>query len=168
MSKKITKKYIYTGLGFPIELYNVEMVKVHGEFHPKIDVRKIADQAIESLVTQKTRFTGNQIKFIRTYLSMSLRTFATVVNESHMAVKKWENFGDSSTKMDANIESMLRLYIYDHIIKANKKNKDNFYNHYKKIIAILFKATNPPSPSSINLAKIYGTKGFDDQLSKSQ
>jgi DNA-binding transcriptional regulator YiaG len=146
MSNKVEKRYTYTGLGFPIELYDVEMIEINGKFHPKIDVRKVADQAIESLVTKKTRFTGNQVRFIRTYFSMSLRTFAKVVNESHMAVKKWENFGDNSTKMDANIESMLRLYIYDHITKVNKRNKDNFYNQYKKIIAILSpNATHLPS-----------------------
>ena len=33
-----------------------------------------------------------EIKFIRIYFSMSLREFAEIVNESHMAVKKWGNY----------------------------------------------------------------------------
>ena len=35
MSKKIAKNYIYNGLGFPIELHNVEMVLVNGRNSPK-------------------------------------------------------------------------------------------------------------------------------------
>ncbi len=132
MNKKIIKKYIYDGLGFPVELHDVEMVKFDGKFHPKIDVRKIANSAIQSLVLQKLRLTGNQIKFIRTYFSMSLREFAKVVNESHMAVKKWENFQNESTNMDKNIEIMLRLHIYNHIIKGKNidKGKVKFYNKF--------------------------------------
>ena len=133
MNKKIIKKYIYDGLGFPIELYHVEMVMLDGEFHPKIDVRKIADSAIKALVMQPSRLTGNQIKFVRTYLSMSLRDFSEIVNESHMAVKKWEDFKNKPTTMDRNIEILLRLHIYKHIaIKSddNTKNVMKFYKHY--------------------------------------
>jgi DNA-binding transcriptional regulator YiaG len=130
MNKKIIKKYIYDGLGFPIELHNVEMVMFNGEFHPKIDVRKIADLAMESLVSQRSRLTGNQIKFIRTYFSMSLRDFSEVVNESHTAVQKWEEFKDNPTNMDRNIEILLRLYIYNHIAIKTKNDKLKFYNQY--------------------------------------
>lgn len=133
MTKKIMKKYIYHGLGFPVELNNVEMVLFDGEMHPKINVRKVSEAVIKSLVLQKSRLTGNQIKFIRNYFSMSLRDFAVVVNESHMAVKKWEDFKNESTNMDRNIEIMLRLYIFDYIaIKSKKNNKEKvkFYNQY--------------------------------------
>jgi DNA-binding transcriptional regulator YiaG len=133
MNKKLIKNYVYTGLGFPIELHNVEVVQFDGEIHPKIDVRKISDSVIKSLVLQKDRLTGNQIKFIRTYFSMSLREFAKVVNESHMAVKKWEDFEDEPTNMDRNIEIMLRLYIYDHVViktKTKDHEKIKFYDKY--------------------------------------
>ncbi len=134
MKKKILKKYIYAGLGFPITLYNVELVQFEGKFHPKIDVRKVADIAILSLVDQKSRFTGNQIKFIRTYFSKSLREFSVIVNESHMAINKWEKFKDKPTNMDINIEILLRLYIFDQIsIKSphDKKQLANFYHQYQ-------------------------------------
>lgn len=133
MSKKILKTYSYTGLGFPIELYNVETISIRGEFHPKIDIKKLADFAIKSLVTQETRLTGNQIKFIRSYFSMSLRDFAKIVNTSHTAIKKWESFLDHTTHMDVNIEIMLRLYIYDKISKKTTQKKNNFYHHYLKL-----------------------------------
>src|SRR5690242_12655394 len=127
MHKKIIKNYTYTGLGFPIILHDIEMVKFEREFHPKIDDKKVADFAIKSLVTQKSRLTGHQIRFIRSYFSLSLRNFAKIVNESHMAVKKWEDYLDNPTSMDLNIEIMLRLYIYDQVIKSDRKKID-FYN----------------------------------------
>jgi DNA-binding transcriptional regulator YiaG len=133
MSNKIVKNYIYDGLGFPIELHNVEVVEFKGELQPKIDVRKVADSAMKSLVLQKSRLTGNQIKFIRKYFSMSLRDFSKIVNESHMAIKKWEDFNDEATNMDRNIEIMLRLHIYDHVVikaKNDKNMKMEFYNQF--------------------------------------
>jgi len=133
MSKKVVKNYTYTGLGFPIELHQVEMVKFEGEWHPKIDVRKVADFAIKSLVAQESRLTGDQIRFIRSYFSISLRDFAKVVNESHSAVKKWEDFSDKPTNMDLNIEIMLRLYIFDQVVIKTERKKIEFYNCYASL-----------------------------------
>ncbi|HLC81976.1 MAG TPA: hypothetical protein VJH68_04940 [Candidatus Nanoarchaeia archaeon] len=138
MSKKtkIFANYIYDGLGFPVELHDVEMVEFDGKLHPKIDIRKVANDTIKGLVLQKYRLTGNQIKFIRTHFSMSLRDFAKLANESHMAVKKWENFGNRETTMDKNIEIMIRLHIYDHVVmkKENgKSEKINFYNQFRAL-----------------------------------
>ncbi|SRR5579883_980049 len=154
MTKKIKKNYLYHGLGFPIELRKVEMIKLNGELHPKINVRKIADLAINSLISQKSRLTGNQIKFIRSYFSMSLREFAGVVNESHMAVKKWENFKSDPTNMDRNIEIMLRLHIFDRIAiksKNTKSNKLDFYTHFKKLTEMFAHKMLSPKANTAHL-----------------
>lgn len=139
MTKKIMKTFIYEGLGFPIELHDIEMVMINGEYAPKIDVRAVADDAIKSLVLQKTKLTGNQVKFIRTYFSASLRDFAKIVNESHMAVKKWEDFKKKPTKMDSNIETRIRLYVYDKVCIKSKSDKIKFYDQYQAINEILYK-----------------------------
>ena len=144
MNKKIIKKFIYEGLGFPYELHNVEMVEVDGEIYPKIDIRKVADSAIKSLVSQSSRFTGNQIKFIRTYFSNSLREFSRIVNESHTAIKKWEDFKDKTTNMDLNIEILLRLYIYNHIAIKSKNDTKEILNFYKKYLALTEMFSNQP------------------------
>ena len=138
MIKKTMKTFIYEGLGFPIELHDVEMIMINGEYAPKIDVRAVADDAIKSLVLQKTKLTGNQIKFIRTYFSASLRDFGKIVNESHMAVKKWEHFKDKPTNMDPNIETRIRLYIYDKTCVKSKSDKIKFYDQYQAINEILY------------------------------
>lgn len=130
---KVIKEFRYEGLGFPIILKNVSMVFFDNAYHPQVNVKEVANTVINSLVSQKSRLTGNQIKFIRSYFDMSLREFAKVVNESHMAVKKWEDFKDEATNMDRNIEIMLRLYVYDRIViktKNDSKGKLNFYNQF--------------------------------------
>jgi DNA-binding transcriptional regulator YiaG len=142
MSNKVMKTFIYEGLGFPVELHDVELIMVNDEYAPKIDVRAVADEAIKSLVLQETKLSGSQIKFIRTYFSASLRDFGKIVNESHMAVKKWEDFKNKPTNMDPNIETRIRLYIYDKTCVKNKNDKIKFYDQYQIINNIIYKQEN--------------------------
>ncbi|HGK6651105.1 TPA: hypothetical protein ACK8SK_002043 [Legionella pneumophila] len=114
MNTRVEPIFLYEGLGFPIELENVEMIKINDEWLPKIDVQSIADEIIKKLATPKERLTGNQVKFIRSYFSMPLRKFGeAVVHESHTAVSKWEKFEDEITNMNENTEQVLRLYIIE-------------------------------------------------------
>ncbi len=146
MKKKVLKNYNYEGLGFPIKLQNVTMYLIDGQWSPKIDVRKIADNAIKELPSQKERLTGNQIKFIRTYLEMSLRDFASkVVKESHTAVAKWEKFENKATNMDVNIEMMLRLYIDEQVSVKTKKQQQQFFETYLALREMSF-SLNEPAP----------------------
>lgn len=131
MKTKIEPIFLYEGLGFPIELKNVQMINLNDEWHPKIDVHYIADEVIKKLPFQEERFSGNQVKFIRSYFSMSLREFGeTVVKESHSAVSKWENHGENITNMNENTELCLRLYIIEK--KQTKAQQKTFYSKYRK------------------------------------
>ena len=131
MKTKIVASYIYDGLGFPVELEEVEMVYLDNDWHPKIDVKKIADEVIAKLAVQEERLTGNQVKFIRSYYSMPLREFGEkVVHESHMAVSKWEKKGAFQTNMNANTEHELRLYIIEKLLSKSQESKSKFFDIY--------------------------------------
>lgn len=131
MSTKIVNNYLYEGLGFPIELKTVKMMSINGDWHPIIDVQKVADEVIGKLAVQEARLTGNQVKFIRSYYSMPLREFGEkVVHESHMAVSKWEKRADLPTNMNANTEHELRLYIIEKIHSQSQASKSKFYDIY--------------------------------------
>lgn len=131
MKTKIVSNYLYEGLGFPVELDNVEMVCLDNEWHPRIDVQRVADDVVKQLAIQETRLTGTQVKFIRSYFSMPLREFGEkVVHESHMAVKKWEQKGDSPTNMNSNTEHELRLYIVERLHSKSQESKSKFYDIY--------------------------------------
>lgn len=131
MKTKIVASYVYDGLGFPVELEEVTMVYLENEWHPKIDVQKIADDVITKLAVQEERLTGNQVKFIRSYYSMPLREFGEkVVHESHMAVSKWEKKGAFPTNMNSNTEHELRLYIVEKSLSKSQESKSKFFDLY--------------------------------------
>ena len=143
MNRKIKKDYIYNGLGFPILLKEVEMTEVLGVWSPKIDVKKIADMAMEKLALQEAKLTGDHVKFIRSYFSMSLREFGnTVVKQTHSAVRKWENSENHLTSMDENTEDILKLYITDKLSLI--KNPDKFRKQCQKLIKNRLKKIENP------------------------
>lgn len=150
MKTKIEPTFLYEGLGFPIELENVEMININGEWHPKIDVYYIADEIIKKLATQEERLTGNQVKFIRSYFSMPLRKFGElVVHESHTAVNKWEKCGDDITNMNGNTEQILRLYIIEQT--QTKTEQKNFYSNFKRSRAFVKAERKKPKPLQLKL-----------------
>ena len=152
MKTKIEPTFLYEGLGFPIELENVEMININEEWHPKIDVHYIADEIIKKLATQEERLTGNQVKFIRSYFSMPLRKFGeTVVHESHTAVSKWENYGEDITNMNENTEQVLRLYIIEQTQTKTKAEQKNFYSNFKRSRAFVNAKGKKPKPLHLNL-----------------
>jgi hypothetical protein len=125
MKTKVKNNYLYTGLGFPVLLDQVEIVLLGNEWHPKIDVRKVANIVIEVLAAKESPLTGNEVRFVRTHFGMSLRDFANnVVHETHTAVKKWEDKRDEPTKMNPNTEFVIRNYIIEETsTKSEKKAK---------------------------------------------
>ena len=140
METKRAGTYIYQGLGFPVELHHVEMVKIGKEWAPKIDVRKVAKDVIKELPFQASRLTGAQIRFIREYLGMSLRGFATkVVHQSHMAVSKWEKFNQKPTNMDVATEVVLRLFVIHEVVGKTANVDKKFMKAYKTISSMNFK-----------------------------
>ena len=131
MKTKMVQNYVYEGLGFPVELKEVEMVYFGDDWHPKVDVQKVSDEVIAELAVQEERLTGNQVKFIRSYYSMPLREFGEkVVHESHMAVSKWEKKGTLSTNMNSNTEHELRLFIVEKLHASSQESKSKFYDIY--------------------------------------
>ncbi|HHF7367325.1 TPA: hypothetical protein ACPSKY_002454 [Legionella bozemanae] len=152
MKTKIEPTFFYDGLGFPIEIENVEMININNEWHPQIDVRYVADEIIKKLATQEERLTGNQVKFIRSYFSMPLREFGkTVVHESHTAVRKWEKCGDDITNMNENTEQVLRIYIIEQTQTKTQAEQENFYSNFKKSKVFVNAERKNPKPIRLNL-----------------
>jgi DNA-binding transcriptional regulator YiaG len=132
MSKNFVNEYVYDGLGFPVKLRKVEMVVFQNELHPKIDVRKVADKAIQALLAQTEKITGNQIIFFRIYFSMSQKKLAKLVNEPLKVVKQWEEFQNKPINMDAATETVLRQHIKQHISSHPLTTTGMFSSKQKK------------------------------------
>ena len=111
MQKKVVAKYTHRGLGFPVILEDVTMVKVRGAWTPKISYNALHKAVLHRLANVEGRLTGNQIRCIRHYFEMTLENFAKRLKVSHPAVLKWEKRGDKVTDMSWTTEKDIRLFI---------------------------------------------------------
>lgn len=125
--EKKSKAFLYDGLGFPVLLENVVFHLIRGEWLPKIDIEKLAGEAFKRLPSKPAKLTGNEIKFIRTYLNKSRSAFAETFKLSHTAVAKWEKAGDAIAPISPSQEMVLRLYLEDTL----KVSDRDFYKAYK-------------------------------------
>ena len=147
MSKKVKtqKNYLYEGLGFPIILGDVALVKVFGEWEAHINVEKVAKVAFSILPNKPSKFTGNEIYFIRTHLKLNRREFGELFKVSHTAVAKWEKSGNKASSITAGNELMLRLHILDQLALSGAK----FYNSYKEISESVYNDEASDTPLKI-------------------
>ena len=120
MSEKV-KEYVYTGLGFPIKLENVDVFTFKGEILPIIDIKKVAAMAINDLIAQKSHFTGNQLNFIRTaFLLKSVDKLAVSLKVPAANLKKWEDDGDKKVDMSVTAMNLLKQQMKDQLSMSNK------------------------------------------------
>jgi hypothetical protein len=110
IKEKKEKSYIDTCFGFEVELANVPMVEIRGQWTPKINYKELAEVVLKFLIQSQDHLTGNHVKFIRHKLSMTLKDFGSQFGVSHAAVKKWEDYGDKPTNMGISTERDLKLF----------------------------------------------------------
>ena len=110
MEQKIIPEYEYLGLGFLIVLKNVVCFKIHEQWYPKIDVKKVADIAFHDLIEKASTspLTGNEIEFIRTYLNLSKKAFAEKLNVAHTTISRWEKAGNQVPKTRKSYQPLIQ------------------------------------------------------------
>jgi len=118
---KISKRFVYDGLGFPVVLRNVPMVKVRGSWTPQINYNELSRHVILALATKPGRLTGHEVRFIRHYFGKTLESFGKRFDVSHPAVLKWEDAGEEAIAVKWPMEKDIRLFILDQL---NVKPRD--------------------------------------------
>jgi DNA-binding transcriptional regulator YiaG len=126
MEKKIQEQFIDYGCGFPIVLRNVPMVKIDDKWAPNINYNKLEKAVSIMLCHKQAKLTGNEIRFIRLYLGMTLDIFAKRFGVKHPTVIKWENFREKHTNMSLGTEKDIRLCLISYI--TGKKQISSLYN----------------------------------------
>ena len=129
MEKKIQTKFIDYGLGFPVTLLDVPMVKFRGHWTPRIKYSVYHKDILLQLSRLDSRLTGAHVRFIRTYFEMTLQEFAKRFVVTHPAVIKWEGMGQKPTGMNWSTEKDIRLFIMDELKVSPKK----FQSSYQKL-----------------------------------
>lgn len=104
------KNYLWNGFGFPVIFDEIPAIKLRGELVPDIDFAKLAPELIKFICTeQEIPLNGNQVKFFRHSLNLSLRDFAKFVGVTHQSVMRWEKQKNLPAKIDAHTEIVLRI-----------------------------------------------------------
>lgn len=117
MEKKVVSFYEVPGFGFPVEIINAPMVKVHGEWILDIDQIDLERKVASAVAMKPVRLTGNEIKFLRHHLDMTLKEFAKKFDVTHPAVLKWERAGHHVPDMKWTTEKDIRLFILSNAVK---------------------------------------------------
>lgn len=107
MKNKKTETFIYEGLGFPIELIDVPMKKLLGEWVIDIDMNKLQIFVFKALIHKPSRLSGKEIKFMRKFLNMTTTELGKKLGVTHAAVVKWEK---EQTKINPSQEIYLRMF----------------------------------------------------------
>lgn len=123
---KVERRYLYKGLGFPIYLISVPMIKIHGIWTPDIDYNVLQKEVLIALATRPFPLTGDQLQFIRKYFEMKLQNFASQFGITHAAIIKWENRRDRIAKILPSTEICIRLFILEKLDVPNKEFRSIF------------------------------------------
>ena len=130
ISKKMTK-LIYKGLGFPILLKGVKTFEFRGETLPKINHRELEDKVFKALLWNPTHFSGAHLAFVRRYMKLSQKKFASLLGLStHATISTWESKRDHATGMPATTEVVIRLLMAD-LIRNSK-----FAAHFREFLEL--------------------------------
>lgn len=117
MTEKKIETYTYRDLGFPIQLIDVSMRKILGEWVLDINLNILQLEVLKMLIHKPTPLQAGELRFIRKYFEMTTTAFGEVFGVSHAAVIKWENGQLPAPPMDVYI----RMYVMD---RLNAKNAD--------------------------------------------
>lgn len=125
------KKIRYNGLGFPIDLEGVKTRKFRGEILPDINHRELEDQVFKFLLWLPAHFSGAQLAFIRGYIGLSQKEFATRLGlKTHATISGWEGKENKATGMPGTTEVIIRLLMADFI------KDDCFASQFKEFLEV--------------------------------
>lgn len=137
------KKMLYLGLGFPVHLIGVKSREFRGEILPDINHRILEDMVFKTLLWMPARFSGAHLSFVRGYMRLSQKDFATMLGlKTHTTISAWESKENKATGMQRAIEVIIRLLMAEFI------NEDCFYSHFKEFLEV----TRPPMNLELNVA----------------
>jgi DNA-binding transcriptional regulator YiaG len=137
------KKIRYKGLGFPIDLQGVKTREFRGEILPDINHRDLEDQVFKFLLWLPAHFSGAHLSFVRGYMGLSQKEFATILGlKTHATISGWESKENKATGMQGTTEVIIRLLMAEFI------KEDCFPAHFKEFLDV----THPPKNLEMKVA----------------
>lgn len=103
-----SKSLVYTALGFPIIIVNPRYRLFEGEEVLDISPKDIMDGIFSIIPDKKGRFTGAEVRFLRSYLKLTQEAFGKMIGVDHSSIAKWEAKKQEVTGMEIQVEILLR------------------------------------------------------------
>ncbi len=119
---KILETYIFKGFGFDVLLKNVALRSVHGEEYPDINMNEVKLRTAKALLNSKQRINGYQLKFLRTFLTLSIDDVSHKIQVPASTLRTWENNGNDFTGLTIEQEKAFRILAIYRIIEVKKTN----------------------------------------------
>ena len=91
METKVENQYVDYRFGFPVVLQDVPMKKFRGEWVPDINANEFRLTMLAALIQKPAPLTGNELRFIRLWMEMTLQDFADECGVTHPSVLNWES-----------------------------------------------------------------------------
>lgn len=118
MVKRKVKTFIYKGFGIPVKLVNVSMKKAAGVWCIDINMSKLMRVVLETVIRKPSALTGDELRYIRKYLEMTMAEFGKEFGVSHVAVLKWEG---GQNRISSPLELCIRLYVLNSLRVKDKE-----------------------------------------------
>jgi len=109
--RKVQRRFVYNGYGFPVVLRNVPMVMVRGSWTPNINYNVLTQKTLYELAHKPVRLTGDEVRFIRHSFDMTLTEFGKERSVKAATVTRWEKAGEKATSMKWLTEKRLRASV---------------------------------------------------------
>lgn len=125
------KKLIYEGLGFPVILKGAKTFQFRGETLPKINHRELEDMVFVALLRHPAHFSGAQFAFVRGYMNLSQKKFASMLGcKTHATISGWEGKKNHATGMPTTTEVIIRLLMAECI------GDETFASHFRDFLEV--------------------------------
>lgn len=105
--------------GFPVVM-TVPVKQVRGEEVVACNANELRDCVLSALVHKQGRLTGNQVRMIRLSSEQTLLEYGEMLGVSHVAVHKWECYGDEPTRMGIGTEFLVRQLMQHPLVTRSK------------------------------------------------
>ena len=121
---KFVEKYIFSGFGFDVLVRNAPVKSVDGDEFLDIDMNELKVITAKALLVNSQKFTGNQIKFLRTFLKLSHNSIADKIQVPASTLRSWEDKGSAVSGLSLEQEKAFRIFVIHSILDQEKNAMD--------------------------------------------
>jgi len=107
---RVEERYTGHQLGFPILFHDMPISKFMGREFAQVDWEEIQKTAFSALIIKPALLSGNEVKFMRTFMELSIEDLARGMKLPPEVIALWEMKEDKPTGMSKGLEAVFRIF----------------------------------------------------------